>query len=275
MNRIDELKNMLRSLAPEGIALAFSGGVDSSFLLAVLADLKKEFSFPLTVLFARSVFQRADELFEAEKLAEQFGEKLQVLDFDPLKIEEIKNNSPQRCYYCKNLIFKMFREFADNKNAVHLLDGTNADDRKSYRPGLRALSENRVISPLAELGFTKNEIREIAGKMGWKFSSWPSTPCLATRFDYGTLLDTGAISRMKNGEAFIRKYLPPEADLRLRFQSGSARIETNPRFMQNIVEHSGEIVSELKKLDFKYIVLDLEGFRSGSFDRTTTMKMEA
>ena len=188
MNRIDELKRNLRLLAPHGIALAFSGGVDSTFLLSVLKELHDETPFPLLALTMHTVFQPDDETEAAKRQTAEFGVEAEVFTCDPLALPEVRSNPPDRCCWCKRKIFRTFLDVCRARRIAHLLDGTNADDGHAYRPGRRALKELGVLSPLASLGFTKQEIRELSAERGLPTATKPSMPCLATRFEYGAEL---------------------------------------------------------------------------------------
>ena len=267
MERIEELKTFLRRTAEHGAALAFSGGVDSSFLLAVLKELHDGSPFPLTALTMRTVFQASEELSEVRRIAAETGVELQVFSCDPLALPEVRDNPPDRCYWCKRHIFSEFLDFCRVNGLGVLFDGTNADDLNVYRPGLRALRELGVVSPLAELGFTKAEIRHLAAERGLQCAKKPAMPCLATRFEYGTELTPERLRMAAGGEELIRDLLPPETDLRLRVHDRIARIEVSPDALGIVLRNRTEISAGLKKLGFEFITLDLEGFRSGCYDK--------
>lgn len=274
MTRTDELKNFLRERSNGGIALAFSGGVDSTLLLSVLNELCGESSFPLLALTMRSIFQEQKEIAEVKKIAAEYGIELAMLECDPLSIPEVKYNPPDRCYWCKRYIFSEFRRIAKQRGMAVLLDGTNADDVNAYRPGRRAIAELGVISPLAELGFTKAEIRALAGARGLRVSTKPSAPCLATRFEYGALLTADRIEQAAKGEEWIRKYVPETSDVRLRVHANIARIEVSPDAVPALLDGKKEIATALHSLGFEFVTLDLEGFRSGCFDQNIRTEKE-
>ena len=267
MTRIEQLKNHLRDQTAAGIALAFSGGVDSSFLLAVLKEICDETPFPLQALTMLTVFQRQEELTEARQFASSCGVKLAEFSCDPLSLPQLRNNPPDRCYWCKRHIFQVFWNYAAENRLGVLMDGTNGDDLHVYRPGRRALRELGVVSPLAELGFTKAEIRRLAAERGLKCAKKPAMPCLATRFAYGTELTPERLKMAAEGEKLIRHLLPPDTDLRLRMQDRIARIEVSPDVMDTVLRNRTEISAGLKNLGFEFITLDLEGFRSGCYDQ--------
>ena len=267
MTRIEELKNYLRDRSSAGIALAFSGGVDSSFLLAVLKELCDEKPFPLQALNMRTVFQREAEVAEARQTASSCGVALAEFTCDPLSLPQLRNNPPDRCYWCKRHIFSVFKAYAGKNHLEVIMDGTNGDDLHVYRPGRKALRELGVVSPLAELGLTKAEIRKLAAERGLKCAKKPAMPCLATRFAYGTELTPERIRQVAQGEELLRKLLPADIDLRLRVQDRIARIEVSPDELGSILRNRMEISAGLKKLGFEFITLDLEGFRSGCYDK--------
>ena len=271
-SRITELKNYLRERSRRGIALAFSGGVDSSFLLSVLCELHREEPFPLKAVMMQTVFLDGSELTDALEFTRECGAELQVFHFDPLTLPAIKNNPPDRCYHCKHRIFSEFLDYAGKNGYGVLMDGTNADDLGVYRPGRRALRELGVVSPLAELGFTKAEIRKLCAERGLKCAVRPSRPCLATRFEYGTELTPELVKRTGNGEKLLRNILPENTDIRLRVQKNIARIEVPPAVMEPLLRERVKIIDGLKQLGFEFITLDLEGFRSGCYDKTEEKK---
>lgn len=274
MTRVEELKDFLRSRSGGGIALAFSGGVDSTFLLSVLKELHEESPFPLLAFTMHSIFQGEAELEEVKTVAGEFGVELKIFTCDPLAIPEVKYNPPERCYWCKRYIFNEFQTFAKERNLATLLDGTNADDLFVYRPGRKALGELGVVSPLAELGFTKEEIRTLSKARNLRCSSKPSMPCLATRFEYGALLTPDRIEQVGKGEEMIRKYALSTSDVRLRVHANIARLEVSQEAIPSILEHRKEIAGGLRCLGFEFITLDLEGFRSGCFDKANNTTME-
>lgn len=268
MQSEDKLKEFLQQHTANGIALAFSGGVDSTLLLAILAEMRQKKHFPLIALTMHSSFQQESELADIQVAADHYQVPLQIFRGDPMTIPEVRANQPDRCYWCKRFIFREFQKFASDNGFAALLDGTHAGDLHTYRPGRKALAELGVISPLAEIGMDKPEIRLLAGKMGLAVSRKPAAPCLATRFAYGTDLTPEMLAQVASGEAFLRQFLPETAPLRLRFQGDLARIEVPPETMPVILDRREEIIGKLRSLGFHFITLDLQGFRSGSYDHT-------
>ncbi len=266
MSKYEQLKHFLRERSQGGIALAFSGGVDSSLLLAVLKELYDESPFPLLALTIHSIFQRVEELEEVRAATKKAGIELKLFGCDPLSIPEVKYNPPDRCFRCKRYIFSEIVDYAKAQSIETVIDGTNADDRKSYRPGLAALRELGVLSPLAELGITKAEVRRLAANLQLECVGKPAMPCMATRFEYGTLLTEELIRKVIDGEELLRKIVPAADNLRLRVHASIARIEVPKEFIAELAVYHDEITAGLKKLGFQFVTLDLEGFRSGSMD---------
>lgn len=264
---LDRLEAYLHNLTAGGIALAYSGGVDSTLLLAVLANMHQKDAFAFEALTMQTVLQDRQETAEAQKTATAFGVRHKIFTFNPFAEEAVRHNRTDRCYHCKKAVFTQFSAYARRRNLTYILDGTNADDLNVYRPGRKALAELGVVSPLAELGITKAEIRKASEKLGLPTASKPSVPCLATRFDYDTLLSDEAINRVAAGEAVIGKIFPDIGDIRLRVHDRLARIELPKDKLSAAAAKAEQLVSELQKLGFDYVTLDLEGFRSGSFDR--------
>lgn len=255
MNR---LKDYLRALAPGGIALAYSGGVDSSLLLAVLQQLKAEQDFPLLALTMRSAF--------APWGADAHGTEQILFDFDPFAVPALRDNPKDRCYHCKHALFSKLVDVVKARGIATLIDGTNADDLGVYRPGIRALDELGVRSPLAELKIGKREIRAWSAELGLPTANLPSAPCLATRFPYGTHLTNEALHMVAEGEVLLRSILPKTVPLRLRMHDTLARIEVPPEHFETVIQARDILLPKLRALGFKQITLDLQGFRSGSMD---------
>lgn len=259
-----ELEEYLEKIAPDGICLAYSGGTDSSFLLAVLARLYSRRPFLFKALTFSSCFQTQEEIKKAQDFAKQLGIPCDVVEFDALNIKGVRYNPKNRCYLCKHYLFSKARKIADRFGIKHLADGTNADDMEMWRPGRAALEENGVISPLAELGMTKKMIRDFSAEMGLPTAHEPSNSCLATRFEYGQELTETGLANVEKGEAVLKSY--GFSTVRIRRHGEIARIEILPEDMGKLIERRQEITARLKEIGFTYLTLDLEGFRSGSMD---------
>lgn len=257
-NKFDNLKNYLAELEKQGICLAFSGGVDSTLLLYLCKD------FNMKAVTFSSVFQTPEELSYAAKLCKKYKIRHTQIEFNPLDNKNLKNNPTDRCYHCKKLIFQKIKDFAQINNLFYIIDGTNSDDMDKYRPGLKALDELGIISPLAKFNITKQEIRNYLKSHNIDNYDKPSTPCLATRFSYGTLLNKHMLKIVYNGENILKKY--GFTNNRLRIHNNIARIEIPPDKFNEFIKNKSAIIPSLKALGITYITLDVEGLRSGSMD---------
>ncbi len=266
--KLEQLRRYLEDLCAGGIAIAFSGGVDSALLLRLLQDIKKKKSFKLIALYVHSSIHPSRDLSFVKTQAG--GVDLHIEHTDPLSISEVRFNTKSRCYHCKKAIFSRLLTLAHEAGCGTLLDGTNADDMLVYRPGKQAIRELGIISPLAQLGISKQEVRAMAASLGLVTASRPSTPCLATRFDYDVELSTEELRRAEAGEAYLRDLLGAEVNLRLRVHLPQqlARIEIDATAMPQLLEQRDDISQHLRGLGYKQIALDLQGFRSGSMDES-------
>ncbi len=204
------------------------------------------------------------EIEETKDICREIGAEHIILKVDELKEAGIMDNPVNRCYLCKKQIFLKIKEKASELGAGTILEGTNEDDLHVYRPGIKALRELGIVSPLAEAGLCKKEVRTLAAEYGLKTSSKPSAPCLATRFPYGTALDYEKLARVEKGEDYLKAL--GFQNVRLRIHDDTARIEVDEDAFERLMEHRKEIIARLKELGYVYITLDLEGFRSGSMD---------
>ena len=263
------LTDCLREHVARGVALAFSGGVDSTVLLHALLRLREEAGeCPLVAYYFHTPLHTEEETQEALRTAREAGAELEEMRFDPLQLPALRHNPQDRCYHCKGHIFRHMKEAAQARGLHAIMDGTNADDHRQYRPGLRALRELGVVSPLAEAGLCKADVRRLAAEWGLPCSAKPSAPCLATRFDYGAELRPESIRRVEAGEAVLHRIFPGQA-VRLRVhgeRQDLARLELPPALMPRALEHAAELLRELRALGYHHITLDLQGFRSGSMD---------
>jgi uncharacterized protein len=246
------------------VLVAYSGGVDSTYLLNFC--LEKLGPDAVSAIVVEHPLLREEEAPEAVDLARRLGVPVHSLKLDPRQIEEVAGNTPLRCYHCKMFIFSHLREHADQSGIPWLLDGTNADDSQGYRPGIQALEELGVRSPLREAGFTKEMIRSLSESDGLETWDKPSAPCLATRFPYDQPITDRDLEMVKEGESVLRG--EGLVDLRLRVHGDIARIEVPTRMIGHIIENGRRqrLVAALKALGYSYVTVDLEGLRSGSMD---------
>ncbi len=242
------------------IALAFSGGVDSSILLYVAKNIGMDV---FAVTFDTKLTEKMISISGAKSFADSLSVPYERLYIDILSIPEIKNNDGERCFYCKKEMFSRLRMLANERGYDVICDGTNADDLLEYRPGLKAKKECGVISPIADCGLTKNDIRKIGNELSLEIANAPSSPCLLTRFPYGTHITGEMLEAVETGESELKKF--GYKDVRLRIHGDIARIE-----LPLGTDCENISVSRLQKIlepiGVKYITLDLLGLRSGSMD---------
>lgn len=260
----------MKKYAAKDVCLAFSGGTDSSLLLKAAVSCAKEGIRIYAVTFDTVLHPPAD-LEIAKKVAGETQKQEakveiihKVIHVNELENEKIKYNPVDRCYICKHMLFEKLKAYAKEQGAEIVLEGTNGDDLLVYRPGIRAVKELGIISPLAEAGFTKEEVRRLAGDLGISVASRPATPCLATRLPYGTEIKPEVLQKIGEGEAYIRENGFPI--VRLRLHGEILRVELPKEDFERFLKEQEGITAYLKKLGFKYITLDIEGFRSGSMD---------
>lgn len=256
-----ENKKLAETVSEYGkVAVALSGGLDSSALLAFCADvLGAENCLAVT---ARSPYMMASETARSESLCRRLGAEWLPLDFQIS--EQLRNNPPERCYICKNIIFSKIKEETFSRGFKILCDGTNADDLSDYRPGMRALKELEVASPFLECGIGKSGIREIAAQFG--IAATPACACLLTRIEHGETVSEDCLRRIDEAENFI-KTLGFE-NIRVRLHGGCARIETDKSYFDGFCSKNifSTVHEKLKDLGFKYVSLDLNGYERGSMN---------
>lgn len=259
-----KLQEQMLVYAQGDMLVAFSGGVDSSLILKLAVQAAAKSGHKVYGIMMHTMLHPMGEVEDARVTAEQIGAEFRVLEIDELKGADILDNPVDRCYRCKKYLFRNLIEEGEKLGVSVMMEGTNEDDLHVYRPGLRAIRELGIHSPLAEAGMTKAEVRRLAGELGVSVSNKPSMPCLATRFPYGTRISYEAMRKVDEGEAFIRSL--GFYNVRLRIHNDVARIEVDVNEMPHLLEHCEQIVAKLKNLGYDYITVDLEGFRSGSMD---------
>lgn len=259
-----KLLERIDALSIENIVLAFSGGVDSSLLLKMCCESAKKRGKKVYAITVHTELHPMKDVEIAAKVAEESGAEHMVVRIDELQDAGIRYNPTDRCYRCKKLLFSRLKEKAGELGAKIIIEGTNEDDLHVYRPGIRALRELEIVSPLAECGFTKQEVRKLAEEYSISVANRPSTPCMATRFPYDTKLDYGAMRCVEEGEEWLKTL--GFYNVRIRVHKDIARIEVDENDMLLLLKKRTEVVEKLKSLGYSYITVDLEGFRSGSMD---------
>jgi uncharacterized protein len=258
--KILKLKARLKKL--KTAAVAFSGGVDSAFLLAVAARSGLERLMAVTV---DSAFVTREEIQRARQTAADLGVMHQLLAVDILGHEQVAANSPERCYHCKTVVFSLIRKAADQAGISHVLHGVNTDDLSDYRPGLRAAEDLGFLAPLLKAGFSKHQIRTCSRQMGLTIWNLPSQSCLATRIPFLDTITRQALCRIEEAEQFIRSL--GFAHVRVRCHGELARIETDAASIEAMAAHRKQISSALKGVGFRFVSLDLEGYQTGNMNR--------
>lgn len=255
------LERRLRALG--GCLVAYSGGVDSTFLLAAAQRVLGDRVAAATV---RTLFHDPEEIEDARRRASGLGVRHEVVELDLAGCTEVLANPPERCYHCKRLVFSALRGRADALGLSALADATQADDLRERRPGLRALRELGVVSPLAEAGLGKTQIRDLSARLGIGGGQRPSNPCLATRVPYLSPITAERLSRIGVAERLLRD-LGFEG-LRVRDYGDLARIELRAADLERAAAETQRraIVESLRGAGYRYVTLDLAGYRSGSMD---------
>lgn len=232
-------------------AIAFSGGVDSAYLLYCANRCGAE----VKAYYAKTAFQPAFELEDAKKLARQLGVELEILSIDILSVPHVAENPDNRCYFCKTALFTAISAAAKRDGFALVLDGTNASDEAADRPGMRALTELSVRSPLRECGLTKQEIRQLSKAAGLFTHDKPAYACLATRIPTGENVTEEKLRRTEDAEAFLHRL--GLRDFRVRTLGDTARLQVQEADLDTVLKHRDAIVSHLKQL-YAGVTLDLE-----------------
>ena len=242
-------------------AVAFSGGVDSTLVSSLAREALGKRAI---AVIGRSLVDPREDLVDARRTAKKIGIALYEIDVPIMEDEFFVSNPPDRCYHCKKVLFGEISDFARSKGLRAVVDGTTKDDLSDVRPGMKAKHEFGVVSPLLEAGITKAEVRAISKKR--KLPTWnrPQAACLASRIPYGTEIERDLVARIAKAERALKKI--GFSQVRVRAHGPVARIEIEPDEMPRALRSRARITKELKSLDFIYITLDIEGFRSGSMN---------
>lgn len=262
-DRLDRLRAEIATLG--SVVVAYSGGVDSSLVLRVAHEVLGERCLGA---IGRSDSYAASELALALEQAASFGARVEIVTTGELSDPAFRSNPVNRCYHCKSELYRELDALAVRHGAAAILDGTIADDSSDWRPGMQAASERGIRSPLADLGFRKQDVRAAAAHLGLASQDKPASPCLASRIPYGTEITHEILGQVEAGEKLIRGL--GFRELRLRHHGEVARIEIPSAELGRALAPAvrDALVTGLKSLGYSYITLDLEGFRSGSLNGT-------
>ena len=267
LEKEQNLRRLMRKM--QTVLVAYSGGVDSSYLALVATQELQEKAICITGI-SPSVSHRQRE--EAVKIAEEFKFNHRIIETDELENPLYQANPTNRCYHCKTELYGKLSLVAEHNNIEFILDGANTDDIGDYRPGRTAATENNVRSPLIEIGLSKNEIRELSKIQ--KLPTWepPSSPCLSSRIAYGVPVTIERLSKVERGEEIVRQMGFKE--LRVRVHDELVRLEIAPSEMKLVLDSEvvKKIADKFRALGFKYVTLDLHGYRSGAMNEVLHSK---
>ncbi|MBF0195272.1 MAG: ATP-dependent sacrificial sulfur transferase LarE [Magnetococcales bacterium] len=243
--------------------IAFSGGVDSTFLVAAV----KESGIPYLAVTALSPTMPSQDKQDVRVSVDELSLKHSYINSCELDVDDFVKNSPERCFYCKNELFQLLTKKAEKEGYAAVFDGSTTDDLNDYRPGSRAKNEFNVISPIQEVGLSKEDIRKLSKKMGLKSWSKPASPCLSSRISYGEPILPHSLQMVESAENTLRDM--GFGVLRVRKQDETARIELTDPDITRLLDSDlrKKVTEELLKVGFKFVALDLEGFRSGKLNR--------
>lgn len=261
--KLNNLKSTIKSY--EKLCVAFSGGVDSAFLLDVASEVLGDNCIAVT---ARLVGATDKELSLATEFCASKGINQIFLNIDELEISGFKENPADRCYICKKHIFNEILNTAKENSISFIADGSNHDDKSDYRPGMKALKELNIVSPLAICELTKSEIRKLSKLRNLPTWNLPSSPCLSSRIPYGETITYEKLEKIRQGEAFLKELGFDVCRVRIHGELGSlVRIELDSTMLHRAFDIYSQINAFFKDLGFDYVTLDLSGFKSGSLNK--------
>lgn len=265
--KYNELKSILARMGE--VVVAYSGGVDSAFLLKVAHDVLGDKAYGVLAI---SPTYPSREFEKAKDTAAFIGARIQIIETNELEDEKFRTNPVNRCYFCKSELFTKIAELVDNKQFKNFVDGSNMDDKGDYRPGMKALQEKNIRSPLQEAGLTKADIRVLSKELGLPTWDKDALACLSSRFPYGENIDIQKLRMIDEIENFL--FDLGFRNIRARHQKNTLKIEVAPHLIGKFFEESvrEKVVAKAKSLGYTYVTVDLEGYRQGSMNEVLEKK---
>ena len=257
--KLAKLKKILKRMG--SVLIAYSGGVDSTFLLKISTDILKDKVLAVTAV---SPTYPQEELIFSKKMAKQLGVKHRIIKTKEFKDKRFVSNSFNRCYFCKKELFVRLKDIAKRNKINFVVDASNTSDREDYRPGNKAKEELKIRSPLQEAGLSKEDIRNLSKKLNITTWNKPSLACLASRIPYGMKISAPLLKRINAAESYLKKM--GFRQVRLRHYNGLCRIEVFREDIALVIDRRDTIIKKLKQLGYHYITVDLEGYRTGSMN---------
>jgi uncharacterized protein len=259
LDKLENLRKILKDM--KSVVIAYSGGVDSTFLLKVAKDILGD--KVLTITATSSTYPKS-ELKETKSFTKKIGVKHIIIHSNEMKNKNFTENTPNRCYYCKIELFSKIKEIAKENQIINVIEATNFDDLNDYRPGIKALEKLDIRSPLIESKLTKEEIRSLSKEMNLETWDKLALACLASRIPYGCEITEEKLNQIEKAESVLKKVGINQ--VRVRHHNQIARIEINKSEFPLLLKNSNKVIDEFKNLGFTYITLDLEGYRIGSLN---------